>query len=169
MKTLFLKNIKKTLKEKKKFEAKLGVKIAGGGRNLTVEGGEVEEYLACLILEAVELGFSVEKSLLLTEPDYILEKIDIKNYTKRQNLAQIRARIIGRKGETKELIEELSDCHMALTNNTVGVIGRVENIKNCINAVVKLIRGSKQASVYAYLERQRRIYHPEDLGLKDKF
>jgi len=169
MKTFVLNNTRKILKEKKRIENKLNIKISGKGKKIEIKGDEISEYLACLILEALEAGFSLEDAFLLTEQDCMLEKILIKNLTRRKNLTQIRARIIGKKRKTLDLIEELSDCSIMLHDNIVYIIGRTEDIKKAINAITKIIHGSKQSSVYAYLEKQRKIYHPEDLGLKDKF
>lgn len=167
MKT-FLLHTGKILKSKNIIERKLKVKIEIKGKNLIIKGEEINEYLACSILEALELGFPLNEALLLLDQNFILEKIEIKNLTKRRNLSEIRARIIGTKGKTKQLIEELSDCFIVLHENTIAIIGEADKIKNCIQALIKIIQGSKQSSVYAYLERQRRIFHPGDLGLKVK-
>ncbi|MBM3233860.1 hypothetical protein FJZ19_02070 [Candidatus Pacearchaeota archaeon] len=168
MKILVLENAGKILRERKKIEKNLDVKITGKGKKIEIKGSEIDEYVACCILEAIEAGFSIENSIALKEQDYLLEKIQIKNLTKRKNLSQVRARIIGKNGKTLDLIEELSDCFIVLHANIVYIIGRAEDIKKAINAITKIIHGSKQSSVYSYLEKQKKIYHPEDLGLKIK-
>jgi len=169
MKTFVLNNARKILKEKEKIEKKLDIKIYVKGKKIEIKGTEINEYLAGWILEALEAGFPIEDAFLLTEQDCMLEKILIKNLTKRENLTQVRARIIGKKRKTLDLIEELSDCLITLHDNIVYIIGRTDDIKKAINAITKIIHGSKQSSVYAYLEKQRKIYHREDLGLKDNF
>lgn len=166
MHIFIIKRTKKISEDKKILEKKLKVKFKLEGRKVSVEGDEVNEYLASSVLEAIEIGFDTETALLLTETDFVLEKIEIKNLTKRRNLQEVRARIIGSQGRTKELVEELTDCYISLHNNEVGVIGQSDRIKYCLQAIERLIHGSKQSSVYAYLEKQRKVVHPSDLGLK---
>ncbi|MBU3913523.1 MAG: hypothetical protein KKB21_01035 [Nanoarchaeota archaeon] len=166
MKTFILKNIKKVYENKSLFEKKLSIKITIDGRRLTMNGNEFNEFIARSVFDAIEMGFPIETALLLKEEDHILEKIEIKNLTRRSNLREVRARVIGAEGRTKALIEELSDCQISLHENEVGVIGEAESIRTCLRAIAMLIQGSKQSSVYAYLEKQRKILHPSDLGLK---
>lgn len=164
---IYGKKIKEVMKNKKKIEETLNIKISSKGKTLIISGGQTDEYIAREIFDAVEAGFPIKIALLLAEPDYILEKINIKNLTKRQNLGLIRARIIGKEGGTIELLGKLSDCFLKLRDNVIYIIGYMENIKIARNAVEKLIQGSKQSSVYAYLEKQRKVGLPEDLGLKE--
>ena len=106
---------------------------------------------------------------MLKDEDFILEKIHIKNLTKRHDLERIRARIIGTHGKTKEIIQELSGCLISLHDNTVGIIGRAEDVKKAIRAIESIIQGRKQGKVYSYLERLRsreKLKMHEDLGLK---
>lgn len=168
MKTFFIKQTGKILKNKNILEKKLKLKIETKDKNLIVKGKELDEYVASQVIEAMEIGFPINTALLLSDENFMLEIIEIKNLTKRRNLSEIRARIIGKQGKTKQLIEELSDCFIVIHENKIGIIGAVDEIKNCINALTRIIQGSKQSSVYAYLERQRKIMHPEDLGLKIK-
>lgn len=166
MRQFTLQKPKKIQENRKLLEKKLKVKFFIEGRKLAIEGSEIDEFIASKVIEASELGFPVETCLLLADVDNVFEKVEIKNLTKRNNLVEVRARIIGKDGRTKALIEELSDCWIVIKDNEVGVIGQADRIKICMQAVTKLIQGSKQSSVYAYLEKQRKIFHPEDLGLK---
>jgi rRNA processing protein Krr1/Pno1 len=79
----------------------------------------------------------------------------------------VRSRIIGIRGKTLRTLTELSDCFFELNMNEIGIIGMPENIKKVNNSIISLIRGSKQANVYRFLEKHR----PEiitDLGFKEK-
>lgn len=165
---ILTKNARKISMYKKKLEASLNIKISIRGNKINLEGEQLNEFLAQPVFEAIDAGFSIKEVLLLTDPDWMFEKISIKNFTKRQNLALIRARLIGKHGQTRELIEELSNCFIKIHDNNAYIIGRAEEIKNAINAVTKIIQGSKQSSVYAYLEKQRKIQHDDDLRLKIK-
>lgn len=169
MKKIYSEAISKIKQNKEKLEKALKCKIMFSGKNVSVDGKALEEYSALQVIEAINLGFTPSQALTLCDENFILEKINIKDITKRHDLERIRARIIGKKGKTKELIENLGDCIISLHNNTVGIIGRAEDIEKAMQAVTSIIQGSKQAKVYGYLERERakekRKLH-EDLGLK---
>lgn len=168
MKTVVLREIKKISRARKFLEKKLNVKLELKGSNLFIEGNELEEYAASRVLEAAGKGFEVEIALLLRDENYVFESVNIKDLSRRKNLSQIRARIIGKRGRTLKVLSELSDCHIILRENSVYIIGPAEKIKQALNGLRKLIQGSKQSSTYSYLERQRKNRFPDDLGLKIK-
>ena len=159
--------IVRIIKGKKKLEEKLKVKIEINGKNISLEGKPEDEYLAEQVIEALDMGFPFSHALKIVEEDHMFETINIKDHTKRHDLERIRGRIIGTKGKTLKTLSELTECHLELKDNTVGVIGPPENIKIATEAIVSIIQGSKQANVYSFLERNR----PApiiDLGLKKK-
>ena len=162
-------NIRKIKLNQKKIESSLNIKLTIKGRKIQVNGEQLGEFLVAQVFQAIEAGFSVRTALLLSGEEYLLEILNIKNFTNRKNLEQVRARLIGHHGETRELLEELSNCYIKVHDNVAFIIGKSEDVKNAMNSVTKIIQGSKQSSVYAYLEKQRRIRHEDDLGLKDKF
>jgi rRNA processing protein Krr1/Pno1 len=54
-----------------------------------------------------------------------------------------------------------------LHDNTVGIIGPAETIEEATTAIGNLIRGSKQANIYRFLERMNAAKKiKSDLGLK---
>jgi len=172
MQTLYAESINKIKQNKERLEKALKVKLAFSGKNISIESiGEnaVEEYIAASVVEAMELGFTIGQALLLQDEELIFEKIYIKALTKRHDLERVRARLIGTKGKTKEIIQNLSGCLVSLHGNTVGIIGRAEDIKKAIRAIEAIIHGQKQSKVYSYLERKRakdKLKLNEDLGLK---
>ncbi|MCM8774702.1 MAG: KH domain-containing protein [Candidatus Omnitrophica bacterium] len=154
------------LKNRNRIEKGLKVKISVGKGKVSFTGEAEDEYVARDVIEAIDAGFSINKALLLVEEDYILEKIHIRDISKK-NIYSIKSRIIGEKGKTLSLISELSGCFIELKESDVFVIGHVEDIKDCVHALTCLIRGIKQSNIYRYLEegRNRRKF-PEDLGLR---
>ena len=166
---ILLKNINKIVNNKLKLEKPLKVKISRKANKLEFLGEQVDEYIAQKVFQAIDAGFEIETALVLTDPEYLFETINIKDLTRRKNLALVKARIVGTKGQTINLIDELSNCHVVLHESTIYIIGHADDIKNATNGIIRLVQGSKQSSVYAYLEKQRKVYHPEDLGLKVKF
>lgn len=167
-------SINKIKQNKEKLEKELKVKLSFSGKSILIEatdGNAVYEYTAERVLEALELGFALPQALLLCDEEVVLEKIYIKSITKRYDLERVRGRLIGTHGKTKMIIQELSGCFVAVHGNTVGVIGRAEDIKKAIIALTSIIQGQKQSHAYSYLERQRskqKLELTEDLGLKIK-
>jgi rRNA processing protein Krr1/Pno1 len=164
---IITKNLNKIIKNKKKIEKILNITLMPRGNRVILDGEQVDLFIAENVFRAIEAGFSVRIALLLADPDYLLEELNIKNFTKRKNLSLVRARIIGKNGQTLDLMGDLSNCFIKLHENTVYIIGKSEDIKKGINSATKIIQGSKQSSVYAYLEKQNRIMHEGDLGLKE--
>lgn len=166
MHVIQIQNIKKISTRRKILERKLNIKIKIKNKNVILEGDEINQYITISIFEAIDKGFEVEQALLLIDPNYILENINVKELTRRKNISQVRARIIGTKGRTLKVLSELTNCHIILHGNQVFIIGPSERIKDAINGLKKLIHGSKQSSTYSYLERARKNPRPLDLGLK---
>ena len=166
MKKLIFEKLPRIIKNRKKLEEALNVKITNRGKEVFVEGEPLDEYAAEKVLDAIEIGFPLEIALSIKEDEMAFEIISIKDYTKRKDLGSIRARIIGKDGKTLRTLTNLTDCNFEIKGNVVGIIGYAEEIETAQNALISLIQGSKQANVYAYLEK----HHPEpiiDLGLKE--
>ena len=68
---------------------------------------------------------------------------------------QIRARIIGTRGKTRRLIEELTGVDVSVMGHTVALVGPSFEMAIAREAVVMLLRGSEHATVYRFLERKR--------------
>lgn len=153
-------------KNKIKLEKKLDIKIKNKGKEIEIQGKPEDEYIAEKVIEALELGFPFSVALMIKEQDYKFEFLNIKDYTKRKDLKIIRARIIGKNGRTLKTLGTLTRCFFELKDNKVGIIGDPEQISNAREAIISLIRGSKQANVYSYLEKHQTkpIY---DFGLKE--
>ncbi|MGI6009785.1 MAG: KH domain-containing protein, partial [Methanomethylophilus sp.] len=75
-----------------------------------------------------------------------------------------RGRLIGRKGRTRELIEELADVYMSVYGNTVSLIGNSVSLPIASTAVEMLLHGSEHSTVYHYLESQRPRLRIAEMG-----
>lgn len=153
METIQIKSTHKIRQNKEAIEKKLAVKITIKGKQALIKGNPVEEYEALTILDALDFGFSIKDAIRLTDENVVFRKLPIKQFTTRKNLEEVRGRIIGREGKTLRAVEEVSGCGVVLHENTVGVIGPAENIEEATTALKSLIKGSKQANVYRFLER----------------
>jgi len=163
---LIIEKLPRITKNRKKLEKKLGIEIKNRGKEVFIHGSPEAEYAAEKVIEALDFGFPFSVALMIKEQDYLFEVINIKDYTHKRDMERIRARIIGKKGKTLKTFESLTKCFFELKDNKIGIIGDPEYIKNAQDAVVSIIRGSKQANVYSRLEKHqvKPIY---DLGLKE--
>lgn len=166
MKSLILDKIQRVIKGKRILEKELNVKLFIKGNLIEIEGNSVDEYTAEKVIQALDLGFPFKIALLIKEEELMFEIINIKDHTKRKDFERIRARIIGTKGKTLKTLTTLTDCFFEIKENHIGIIGSPENIENANQAIISLIKGTKQGNVYSYLEK----HQPQeifDLGLKE--
>ncbi|MDD5192977.1 MAG: hypothetical protein PHF67_00145 [Candidatus Nanoarchaeia archaeon] len=153
---IYIETIPQVIANKKKLEKELDVKITNKGKLVFVEGEGDKEYIALKVLEAINLDFSVQRALLLKDENVILQVMHIKDITKRKDLHVIKSRIIGTSGKTLKNLCHLTDCLVSLKDNEIGIIGEADFIEFAIQALTSLIKGSKQANVYARLEREKK-------------
>ncbi|HTY43655.1 MAG TPA: KH domain-containing protein [Patescibacteria group bacterium] len=161
-----LDKVQEIKKNKKKLEKELKISIEIQGQDIILEGEGENEYIAEKVIDALDFGFSINKALKIKKEDSIFEILDIKSYTRQKNFQRVKGRIIGVGGKVIKTLSDLTGCDFEINNNKLGVIGSPELIKNAQTAVISLIQGSKQANVYAYLERHR-VKPVFDLGLKE--
>ena len=167
MKKLISEKLPRILKNKKQLQKKLRVKITNRGKEVYIDGEADKEYIAEKVIDALNFGFPFSAAIEIAEQEMIFEILTIKDYTKRHDIHRIKARIIGTKGKTLKTLTDLSDSHIELKDNTVGIITSSENLKSIQTAIISIIQGAKQGNVYKGLEKNR----PEeitDLGLKIK-
>lgn len=166
MKKIICEKVIRIVKNKGNLEKELNVKIVMNGKEVSISGKPEEEYIAEKVIEALDFGFPFSAALEIKKEDILFEILNIKECTPKKNFERIRGRVIGKEGKALKTISSLSDCHIELSGNKVGIIGNCENIRTAEEACKLLIKGSKHANVYAYLEKHR----PEpiiDLGLKE--
>ena len=167
VKIIIVTKLSKITKNRKRLEKELDVKITNRGREIRIDGSPENEFFAEKVVNALDFGFEYSDVIRIKEDEFVFETLNVKDYTKRQNLENVRARAIGTKGKTLNTIQELTGCVLVVSGNSVGIIGPVETIKNAENAVVSIIHGAKQSNAYKFLEKNR----PEpvvDLGLREK-
>ncbi|MCX8194162.1 MAG: KH domain-containing protein [Candidatus Pacearchaeota archaeon] len=142
----------------KKLEARLKVRVDIDKKEViltSMKKDSFSEYVASKVLEAIALGFDTESAMQLCNTDFTLTKINAKDFVRSSRVNLALGRIIGKEGRTKRIIEELSNCNLVVSNHTVAVIGRADNVDTARQAIISLLHGSKQANVYKFLERSR--------------
>ncbi len=168
MHQLIVENPRKIKKATPKIEKKIKIKISVKGNKANIKGNELNEFLTAKIIQAIDFGFDLENAFLLLNEDFNLKFINIKDFTRRQNLKEVRGRIIGRAGRAKATIEQLTGGAIVVHGNKIGLIVDSEHLDASVQAIQNLIKGAKHANVFAYLERRNRDLRKfgEDLGLK---
>jgi ribosomal RNA assembly protein len=118
----------------------------------------LKEMVAGEVVKAIGVGFSPEKALLLFEDEMlILDTINLsKIIVTKKDIKRLKGRIIGKDGKTRELMETLTGAKISVYWKTVGIIGTPDQIQIVRRGIEMLIKGATHASVYSYLERQRR-------------
>ncbi len=165
MKIIISEKLPRIIKNKKRLEKILNVKITNRGKEISITGKPADEYISEKVIDALNFGFPFSTAILLKKEDFIFEILNIKDYTKRKDLERIRARIIGTKGKTLQTLHQLTKCQFELKDNYVGIMGDPEYLENAQEAVISIIRGAKQSNVYSRLEKHQ-VKPVADLGLK---
>lgn len=165
METIYCEKLPRIIKNKKRLESVLGVKLTNRGKEVTISGKPEAEYVAEKVIDALNFGFPFSAAMQIKE-GFVFEIINIKDHTKRKDLHRIRSRIIGKQGKTLKTIHDLIRGNLEIQDNRVGVICPPENMKIAQESIVSIIKGAKQGNVYSFLERNQ-IKPVEDLGLKE--
>lgn len=160
MKIIYPKDISRIVQNKRILEKRLNVKIFIKDSEVSIDGAAVDEYIAEKVIDSLGFGFPLKFSLLIKdEENYEFEVINIKDFTKRKDLQSVRARIIGQGGRALRTLAQLTKCYFELKDNNIGIIGDVNYIKNAQDSLISLIKGTKHANVYSYLEK----HQPEEI------
>lgn len=113
------------------------------------------------VIRAIGRGFSPEHAFRIFAEDTELFIFDIYDYVGKteSHLVRVKARVIGREGKTKRVIEGLTGGVLAVYGHTVAVIADFETMDIAKKALDMLLSGSEHPTVYRYLEREMKKYH----------
>ena len=147
---------------KKYLEEEMGVRLEIDSREgvVTVKSDsalKTDPFSATRVIEAIGRGFSPQRARRLLDEGTALEVIDLRDYAGRSvnSLARIRGRVIGLKGKSRRVIEELTGCHLSVYGRTVAVIGGAGEVQLASDAVRSLANGSQHKNVYNTLQKAR--------------
>ncbi|HKZ48739.1 MAG TPA: KH domain-containing protein [Thermoplasmata archaeon] len=117
------------------------------------------------IVTAVGRGFSEERAFRLLDEDAYLQVLEIKDYARsRGRIAQVKARLIGSRGKTRRILEEMTGADVSVYGHTVAVIAASYQLPIAVEALEMLLRGSEHSTVYRYLERKREELRVYEMG-----
>ncbi|MDH4123360.1 MAG: KH domain-containing protein [Thermoplasmata archaeon] len=157
---------------KKRIEELTGIKllIDSAEGDVEIDHSEAKDPAMAItvesIIKAVGRGFSPEKAVLLIEDDAVLEIMDLRDYVgkKPNHISRVKSRVIGSKGKTRRIIEELTGTHVSVFGNTVSIIGGTVQVSVARRALDMLISGSEHSTVYHFLEGNRDIIRAVQMG-----
>jgi len=122
-----------------------------------LEGEAYEEYNAKNVIAAFGRGFDLNQAYSLLTEDYFFTSISFKELFKtKDQISRVKARIIGRDGKTKEYIESVSGAKLCIYDNTVSMIGTIEQTKIANVALQILLEGGTHKKAYRIMEKARR-------------
>ena len=147
---------------KRFLEREMGVKLRVDSREglvtLKSESAlKTDPFSATRVIEAIGRGFSPQRARRLLDEGTALEVIDLRDYAGRSvnSLERIRGRVIGEKGKSRRVIEELTACNLSVYGRTVAIIGEASEVQLASEAVRSLATGSQHKTVFNSLLKAR--------------
>ena len=135
--------ISKAIEKKTKTRLKIGDSIK-------IDGDPLGVLKAKDIVKAIGRGFSPEHAFYLLDDNYHIVLISLGNETA-NSLKRIMARVIGRKGFTRRIIEEKTGAFLSIYGKTIAIIGTYSQTEKARVAVELLIEGKPHSYVYSRL------------------
>jgi len=110
------------------------------------------------IVRAIGRGFNPNVALELLKTDYVLEIISLKDIAgkSQKTMERLKGRIIGRAGKSRAKVEEATNTYISVYGKTIGIIGDVEGVSLCHQAVEMLLRGSMHKTVFTFLDKKKK-------------
>ena len=148
------------IKHQLEIITKTELKIDSDTGNIAISStDETDDPLAIwkarYMIKAIGRGFNPDIALTLENDDLILEIINLQDYVGKSKKALVRqkGRIIGKNGRTRQIMHDMLDVEISIYGKTVSLIGEIENIQMAREAIEMILEGSRQKTVYAYLEK----------------
>lgn len=150
---------------KKRLEELTGCKLivnSDNGNVLVIMEDEIDDpvvlWKARDMVKAIGRGFSPHKVYHIMRSDFGFELIQIRDIigAKPSALQEVRSRVIGKKGRTRNTIEQSTGVFLSVFGNTISIIGEFQKMHIVRDAVIQLINGSKHTKVYGFIERKMR-------------
>jgi len=156
---------------KKRFEDLTNTKIDVNSLegDVSVSGEDaIGLYNTRELIKAIGRGFNPDIAQLLLKADYVFDMINLNDIVKTKNeLLRLKGRVIGKEGKCRRILEELTESYVSVYGKTICMIGEAQNVSVCRRAVESILRGSPHASVYKWLEKQRRELKKKELLGRD--
>lgn len=145
----------------REFSTNLQIDSETGGITITLEKEATDPstlFRAKEIVTAIGRGFSPEHAFrLVRDEESALDILDLRDTfgKSESDIKRIKGRIIGMKGKTRRIIEEMTDTNIAVFGHTVSIIGNASQIDVAREAIQMFINGSEHSTVYRVLQKKR--------------
>ncbi len=143
-------------------DTKLIIDSHSGDVIIIIEEEELEDPISLWkardMVKAIGRGFSPQKAYDINKPSYGFDLLQLRDFvgTSTNALREVKSRLIGKNGRTRNIIEQTSSSYISVFGNTVGIISEQRILKIVREGIIKLINGSKQSTVYKFLEERIR-------------
>jgi len=146
--------IGKNGKTKEKLERQASVRIKVEEQEVIINGDDPGILLKVMeVVKAVGRGFSPEHAFLLLQDDFELAVITLQGEG-HNTVKRLMARVIGKKGATRNIIEVETNCLLSIFGKTVALIGKQPQLSKAETAVEEILRGRSHGYVYAKLKKK---------------
>lgn len=146
--------------KKRELEDVLGVKLDIDSQegDVRLSGTDsLKLFAAHEVIKAIARGFNPDIAKLLLKTDYMLEMINIVDYTSsKKQMIRLKGRVIGEGGKSRSTIEELSEASISVYGKTIGIIGQAECVESAKRGIDALLSGAPHSTVFRLLEKLRR-------------
>ena len=158
---------------KKEVEDKCDVKLNIDSKQgeVTISQDEEEDPLALIqaenVIKAIGRGFSPENAFMLLNEESDFFSFDLYDYVgkKESHVRRLKSRVIGKEGKTRKVLEDLTNSKISIYGHNVSIISNMMKMNILKKAIDMLLTGSKQATVYRFVETQmRELRRSEKLG-----
>ncbi len=105
------------------------------------------------VVKAVGRGFSPERAMLLLGEDYELRIVSLQGESEK-TIKRLMARVIGRRGATRRILEHDTNCLISVYGKTVAIIGKQDEVPAAEKAVEGILKGRSHGYVYAKLRKR---------------
>lgn len=118
------------------------------------------------VVKAIGRGFSPERAFYLYSDGFQLVVISLREFARKgsNRINEIKGRIIGRQGKTRQIVEDITDCFVCVYGDTVSLIGDYISMRYALQALQMIIEGKKQRTVYTYLESKAKELKAERIA-----
>ena len=168
--TARVKKLKESGKELDRICKVCSCKTSIEGNNIILEGDSFGEYQLLGVIEAFGRGFSLLVAEKLLGGNYYFSSIDIRDQTRnRKRIDNIKARLIGTEGKTKQHIETETLARIVIYGDTVSFIGKIDEIYEAETAVKTIIEGGSHRLAYDRMAAAHRKMKEKRLELDGKY
>ncbi len=147
---------------KRFLERTLGVTLGVDGKEgvvtISSQGADAADpFTAVRVIEAIGRGFSPQRARRLADEGTTFEVIDLRDFAGKStnSLERIRGRVIGLKGKSRRVIEELTGCNLSIYGRTACIIGEAAEAQLASEAIRMLASGSQHKTVFNMLQKAR--------------